>query len=63
MGWYLVGWAARGELVHLVPKNNPFVIGVSPTLLFDVLIEIPKSCEAVCFFFLPKTWLGAGWVR
>ena len=50
----LVEWAARGEMGYLVPKMDPFAIGFSPALLFDVLIEILKSCEAVCFFFLPK---------
>ena len=50
----LVEWAARAEMGYLVPKVDHLAIGFSPALLFDVLIEILKSCEAVCFFFLPK---------
>ena len=41
-------------LWHMVPKGDPLAIGVSLSLLFDVLSEISLSCEAVCFFFLPK---------
>ena len=32
----------------------------SPSLLFDVLTEILKSSEGVCFFFLPKPGFGRG---
>ena len=42
------------------PKGGPLGIGVSQSLLFDVLSGTPKSCEAVCFFFLPEARLGCG---
>ena len=54
------------EWLHLlggwrrVPEHHTLPIGFSHSLLFDVLIEIPKSCEAVCFFFLPKPGFGCG---
>ena len=62
----LVGWlwglgAEVGKMGCMVPEPSPLAIGFSHPLLFDVLIEIVKSCEAVCFFFLPKPGLGVAW--
>ena len=53
------GWLE--QVWHMVPKGDTLDIGVSLSLLFDVLPEIPLSCEAVCFFFLPKPGLGVAW--
>ena len=39
---------------------GPLRVGCFVVLLFDVLIGTPKSCEAVCFFFLPEARLGYG---
>ena len=47
--------------VRLHLKGTLFVIGFSHSLLFDVLNETSLSCEAVCFFFLPKPGLGVAW--
>ena len=54
---WLEDWAALAERWRMVPELDTLPAGFSHSLLFDVLIEIPKSCEAVCFSFLPKTWV------
>ena len=51
-----VGLKVQGEGFQL----DPFRVGSLAVLLFDVSIGTPKSCEAVCFFFLPEARLGCG---
>ena len=42
------------------PQLCPLRVGCLTILLFDVLIETPESCEAVCLLFLPEARLGSG---
>ena len=44
----------------MAPEGDTLAIGIFHPLLFDVLPGTSKSCEAVCFFFLPKPGLGCG---
>ena len=48
----------RQEGLQLGPLRGGNLV----VLLFDVLIGSPKSCEAVCLFLPPQTWLWA-WHR
>ena len=54
-------WAAVRQGGHMAPKGDTPAIGISHPLLFDVLTGSSISCEAVCFFFLPKPGLGVAW--
>ena len=56
MGW----WGAGVKEDNEGPQLGPFRVGSLAILLFDVLSEILTSCEAVCFFFLPKPGFGCG---
>ena len=62
MAWGRFGEEAMGPRgkTRKGPQLGPFRIGILVALLFDVLIEIPKSSEGVCFFFLPKPGFGCG---
>ena len=55
---WLVQWADMSGIGYMVPEGGTLVVGMSYSLLFDVLSGCPLSSEGVCFFFLPKLGLG-----
>ena len=62
MAWGRFGrrpWAFAGRQEKGL-NLAPFRIGILVALLFDVLVEPPKSSEGVFFFFLPEARLGCG---
>ena len=58
---WLVQWADMSGIGYMVPEGGTLVVGMSYSLLFDVLSGCTLSSEGVCFFSsLNLVWV---WLR